>query len=120
MSGTRVFGDDVINERARDVGVEESSDTEEEDEVECVPETEPQFVDVPGTDMNDGPEDQYNFEDLQQPTQTQVTQMISVQYSTICTAALYVCTTHTIPKKDILRRSKDVFPDSCLPLSHNN
>ena len=23
-------------------------------------------------------------------------------------------------KKDILRRSKDVFPDSCPPLSHNN
>ena len=73
VSGTRVFGDDVINERARDVGVKESSDTDEKDEVECVPETEPQFVDVPGTDMNDGPEDQYNFEDLQQPTQTQAT-----------------------------------------------
>jgi hypothetical protein len=77
VSGARVFGDDVINERAHEMGVEgveESSNTEEEDEVECVPETEPQFVHVPGTDMNDGPEDQYNFEDLQQPTQTQATQ----------------------------------------------
>ena len=86
VSGARVFGDDVINERARDMGVEESSNTEEEDEVECVPETDLQFVDVPGTKLNDGAIDLYNedFETntvgilpglsslscLQQPTQT--------------------------------------------------
>ena len=60
VSGVRVFGDDAINERACNMGVEESSDTEGEDEFECVPETKPQFVDVLGTNLNDGPVDLYN------------------------------------------------------------